>query len=258
VSRNLFLFGILAFATSLSGQATGGRLKGCPEPDALAKALVVLQHSNWREVNVARVQAMWPTELLGIDCDSAVCTSIASRGRVINGVDECAEAFMFDLKQNPDGTRTEQLQNITIHYSASTQKEVIDAARTLAKAMRLSETELASVGRNLHENFHWEDSSKEELFGLSLDIIHRRGVWTLDLGLSRFSKRTTNGAASSPDKFECIGQRRSAWCTRAGLSDRADSETPRRLPHATTACWAPSRSTDLNGQAARPCKGEKD
>src|SRR5713226_8518 len=37
----------------------------------------------------------------------------------------------------------------------------------------------------------------------------------------------------TPDKFECIGRRRSAWCTKAELSDRADSETPRRLPHAT-------------------------
>src|SRR5215470_14467914 len=33
-------------------------------------------------------------------------------------------------------------------------------------------------------------------------------------------------------KFECIGQWRSAWCTRAELSEPADSETPRRLPHA--------------------------
>src|ERR1700719_266793 len=32
-----------------------------------------------------------------------------------------------------------------------------------------------------------------------------------------------------PDKFECIGQGRSAWCTKAELSDPADSETPRRL-----------------------------
>src|SRR5882724_5230332 len=36
----------------------------------------------------------------------------------------------------------------------------------------------------------------------------------------------------SPEKFECIGRRRSAWCTKAELSDQADSETPRRLPHA--------------------------
>src|SRR5712664_4978433 len=38
-----------------------------------------------------------------------------------------------------------------------------------------------------------------------------------------------------PDKFECIGRRRSAWCTKAELSDRADSETPRRLAHANYA-----------------------
>src|SRR6266852_1313951 len=42
-------------------------------------------------------------------------------------------------------------------------------------------------------------------------------------------RRTT---VLSPDKFECIGRRRSAWCTKAELSDQADSETPRRLPHA--------------------------
>jgi hypothetical protein len=31
--------------------------------------------------------------------------------------------------------------------------------------------------------------------------------------------------------FECISRRRSAWCRNAELSDRADSETPRTLPH---------------------------
>ena len=29
------------------------------------------------------------------------------------------------------------------------------------------------------------------------------------------------------DLFECISRRRSAWCTKAELSDRADSETPK-------------------------------
>ena len=30
------------------------------------------------------------------------------------------------------------------------------------------------------------------------------------------------------DKFECISRRRSGWCTKAELSDRADSETPKK------------------------------
>src|SRR5467141_14888 len=45
-------------------------------------------------------------------------------------------------------------------------------------------------------------------------------------------RRVTSFSDSTPDKFECISRRRSAWCTKAELSDRADSETPRRLPHA--------------------------
>src|SRR5882724_940897 len=43
-------------------------------------------------------------------------------------------------------------------------------------------------------------------------------------------------AVETPGKFECIGRRRSAWCTKAELSDRADSETPRRLPMQNMYC----------------------
>ena len=188
MKRMLVLWGILAVASSLNGQVVDARLKGCPDPDTLAKGLTKLAHSNWQEVTVARVQAMWPAELLGIDCDSTVCTSIGSKGRIINGGYECAEAFSFGVKQNADGTRTEQLQNITIRYSASNQKEVIAAARTLAKAAGLPESDLARVGRDPHENYHWEDSSKRELVGLSLDISHREAVWSLHLDLSRYPK----------------------------------------------------------------------
>jgi hypothetical protein len=38
------------------------------------------------------------------------------------------------------------------------------------------------------------------------------------------------GTRSSPGKFECIGRRRSTWCTRAELSQRADSEPPSSFP----------------------------
>lgn len=185
-TRLLVFLGILALACSLNSQAAGGRLKGCPDPDALAKAMAKLNQANWQEVNTDAVQAMWPTKLRGMDCDSTFCTSIISEGRVINGVYECAEAFMFDFKENADGTRTEQLQNIIIHFSAPKQRDAIDAARTLTRGTRLSASELASLGRDLHQTFHWEDSSKQELYGLSLDISRREGVWTLDFGLSRF------------------------------------------------------------------------
>ncbi len=38
--------------------------------------------------------------------------------------------------------------------------------------------------------------------------------------------------------------RRSAWCTKAELSDRADSETPRRLPHADYVLHRPGCSQE--------------
>src|SRR5262249_33097841 len=47
------------------------------------------------------------------------------------------------------------------------------------------------------------------------------------LGAYRIPRET--GLLISSGLFECIGQGRSAWCTKAELSDPADSETPRRL-----------------------------
>src|SRR5580692_7594102 len=76
--------------------------------------------------------------------------------------------------------------------------------------------------------------------------------------------------SQTPDKFECIGQRRSAWCRRAELSDKLIQKTPRRLPHATyvlhrTGCtqeddqllregwqWRDSRRRDTAGHALGP------
>src|SRR5437773_9006813 len=56
-------------------------------------------------------------------------------------------------------------------------------------------------------------------------------------GCSPLGSSTTRSSeqliVSVPGEFERIGRRRSAWCTKAELSDPADSETPRRLPMET-------------------------
>src|SRR5258708_1604163 len=72
-----------------------------------------------------------------------------------------------------------------------------------------------------------------------LNAPHSRCCWThCSLRIRRFAcaRHTSDdqqfGSRITNDKFECISRRRSAWCTKAELSDRADSETPRRLPHA--------------------------
>ncbi len=72
---------------------------------------------------------------------------------------------------------------------------------------------------------------------------HQKGtILSFNAQLKAFRSPSLIGAGSkgpTPGKFECISRRRSAWCTKAELSDRADSETPRRLPQSTrsaTAC----------------------
>src|SRR5882724_8875910 len=69
-------------------------------------------------------------------------------------------------------------------------------------------------------------SAKRKLFGFYGGISPCEVGFPPAIGWSLLA-RLSDGMR---DKFECIGRRRSAWCTKAELSDRADSETPKEAP----------------------------
>lgn len=179
---------LLALVALPAGRALPAELEGCPDVSLLAKALTELRHSDWHEVSVGRLQAMWPTELLGVDCNSNACSSVESKGRIINGRYECSEIFFFDVKQGKDGTSKTELKNVVIHYSAPDRKEVAKTARLLAGATGLSDAESATVGREPQQDFHWEDAETALLSGLSVEIKQKGAVWTVSLNLSRYPK----------------------------------------------------------------------
>jgi hypothetical protein len=146
-----------------------------------------VQHSRWQDLTVTRVQSMWPTELLGASCDSVACSSIESKGRIIDGRYECSEAFQFDVKR--DGEKvTERLNNIVIHYSAFDKKSTTEAMKTMARGIGLSDSDLQQIsGEESQRDFHW-DSAEGELSTLFVEFSHKGTVWTGTLRLSRFPK----------------------------------------------------------------------
>jgi hypothetical protein len=52
----------------------------------------------------------------------------------------------------------------------------------------------------------------------------------------------------TPAKFECIGQGRSAWCTKAELSDPADSENSKEAHHGTYVLMEIKESEQMGSQ----------
>jgi anti-sigma regulatory factor (Ser/Thr protein kinase) len=178
---------VFAFGVAANGQIRDGRLEGCPNVTTIGVALENVQHSRWQDLTVKRVQSMWPTELLGASCDSVACSSIESKGRIIDGRYVCSEAFQFDVKRDGESA-VERLNNIVIHYSASDKKSTTDAIKIMARAIGLSDRDLQRIsGEESQRDFHW-DSAQGELSTLFVEFSHKGTVWTGTLRLSHFPK----------------------------------------------------------------------
>jgi len=182
----------LVVLLSLGGLLTGGAkaapLEGCPDPVSIANALAGLSEGDWRAVSVARLKELWPTELVGVDCDSTACSSVESRGRIINGHYECSEIFFFDIQRNANETPRTQLKNLVIHYSTRERKKIMEAAKVLARATGISGAQAAEIGRESRQDFHWQNDGLPTLSGLSVEIAHKGKVWTVTLNLSHFPR----------------------------------------------------------------------
>src|SRR5262245_39640163 len=105
--RSVVVTGVAGWSRNYVGAPR--RLSGCSDPVAIAKALEKLVKSDWREVSLARVQAVWPTQLVQHECERFVaghaqeCLVFLSQNRIISNAYECSEAFDFDVKKNDDG-----------------------------------------------------------------------------------------------------------------------------------------------------------
>lgn len=205
----------LASATIVNAQ-TDRRLVGCPDPIVISRALAELRRIDWQRVTVPIIQNIWPTELLGIDCDTIACSSVGSKGRIINGQYQCSEVFFLDINEGVDHADGGQLKNLVIHYSG-TRRQVELGAKMMARAVGLKEPDVETLGNGLHHNFLWEDGTRPALSGLNVELSHSGAVWTVMLNFSRVPR---------PSRFSKGGNRQSCE-----LPSRAS-----RLPDAQPLC----------------------
>jgi hypothetical protein len=146
-----------------------------------------LQSNRWEDMDEAKVQAIWPTKLLGEgDCDSSSCKSLVHDGRVIEDLPECAEIFNFDVERGAE-TSTEALNGIIIHYSTSRKTNTIAALKVMAKAIGVPQPDLDVIGTMSRQDFYWEIAT-DEICLLTVRVAHRDDVWTASLWISRRTK----------------------------------------------------------------------
>ena len=175
---------ILVIVILPSESASAATLEGCTDPELLAQAISTLRNSDWETLSVGRVQAIWPTELKGVDCDRNSCSSIESKGRIIQGRYECSEILFFHSRPSSEGTA---LTNVVIHYSARDRQMIVHLSKVFAQAAGVSESQAAKMGPKSPQDFHWNNADNT-LSVLGLEIVRRGPIWTLTFSLSRYAK----------------------------------------------------------------------
>jgi hypothetical protein len=146
---------------------------------------VKLQEYDWQSVSSAKIQSIWPNSLTEVSCESKQgCRFLVSQDRIIGGHCECCETFVLDFKQNEDGSRTERLDNIIVHYSASNRKEVAEAAKEFAQAAGLAEARIATVGSDSVQKYEWQELRKQARQSYILELRFTRAEHNWELYLS--------------------------------------------------------------------------
>lgn len=82
--------------------------------------------------------------MLGVDCDAKTYSSVGSKGRIIGGQYQCSELFFFDVGNGADHEGGEGLNNLVIHYSSTQRTQTELGAKTMAEALGVEKSKLAS------------------------------------------------------------------------------------------------------------------
>ena len=177
---------LLCLINSLAIQASDNALLGCPDLNSMAKALSMLERSNWRKISLAQVQALWPFHLDGLDCDEKACTSVWYKGRIIDNHCECCTTFFFEKEQirdEPSGF----LASIVINHSGLSREKALDATKILCEVLGLPQKHIILLGSESMQNFSWESvrEQQRELTGLNVRISRNKLLWEININISR-------------------------------------------------------------------------
>jgi len=188
MSRRFLLVVIVTIALSARAQGAPTRMLGCEDPDVMSKALKGISNSDWNDISETSLPSMWPMEISPADCNAGACQTVWSQDRVIGNECECCELFHFQVDRNDQGGLIkERLEGIVIHYSATDRGEILMAAKKLARALGLSGSDTATVGRQPQQQFYWYvDSGKQkEIALLEVQVTHQRLMWKVSFFFSR-------------------------------------------------------------------------
>jgi hypothetical protein len=191
-------FGIaMVLALPVGSRTEDVGLEGCGSVTAITQALAKLEKNDLKEISLDRVQSLWPTKLEASDCTTEGCRSLLHQGRIIDGVCQCCEKIDIDQRPNSEGGVDESLV-VTIYYSAPAEKDVVTAAKLLAKAAGLGDDEIRTVGREPDQSFQWKGARQTELFLMAVKFAHRDKLWTVYVHVDRHILGNTS--AKSGDK----------------------------------------------------------
>jgi hypothetical protein len=187
--RALVVIAVLQLAFASRASCSGAPLQGCATPTSIASTLVGLRERGWTAWTPQEVAKAWPRTLESLDCQSSSgsCTLLSHQGRSRSGSCECCETFQFDSKAEGDGKAQEQLSAVTLYYSAERYPDAVSAARLLAKALGLPDTE-GTIAKDQPPrepqkgHFEWKDTSVQRRAVLDVEISHGR-VWMAYLRL---------------------------------------------------------------------------
>jgi hypothetical protein len=183
----IVLLPLWLLTTLTVAQRAGKALEGCPAPSQMASHLAELQHRNWQTISAEQIIKIWPAPLDEVVCQGTKrCRLLVSKERVISGHCQCCETFAFDLEDRHSEPAAEHLNNVIIHFSATTREEVISAARVLAESIGLSKPDIGRIDDKAIQRFEWADKkdSSGQSYLLELQLTPEVGHWELFLSLS--------------------------------------------------------------------------
>lgn len=185
-------FTIILASIALTAASLHSRVRpaGCPSLDALAASLKAVNNLDWDDIDEAKLQSIWFSEIEGIQCDAGACETMGRRDRVIDDKCQCCELFNFNIERNNKGDVTsERLETIVLYYSALSRDVLLHDAKALAASMGLPASDVAAIGSKTLQDFDWtvDKSRKKTVALLQIRLHHQDGAWTVYFHLSRQS-----------------------------------------------------------------------
>lgn len=187
MSLRLSLAAILITAFTLPIVEATARSLGCTDPVVISNALKKVTDTDWQNISETSLQSMWPAELGGADCRGGACQTLWRKDRIIDDKCECCELFKFDVDRDDKANAIkERFYGIMIYYSADGQSEVLNAARMFARALGLSDSDVATIGRNPQEKFMWNvDGKQQQIALMEVQLMRQQRTWEVYISLSR-------------------------------------------------------------------------